>query len=56
MRWLGLRALSQKRNADNTEPIRFAPFESLKEAAENRKQKQKGTASGIGTARSTEPH
>lgn len=36
----------QKDNGDNIEPIRFTPFESLKEAAESKKQKQQGTRRG----------
>lgn len=35
-----MRALSKRHNGDNTEPSRFTPFESLKEAVESRKQKK----------------
>lgn len=43
MRWPGSSALSKRHNGDYTEPIRSTSFESLEQAAESRKQEQKGT-------------
>lgn len=51
-----LESVSKRHNDDNTEPIRFAPFESLKEAMESRKQKPTGTRRGTETVRSAELH